>query len=71
VAFIAQRQEALMRTSTEVLEVARHRRDKARCLARDAAGLALPEDRARVIQYAKFLEEEAIKLEAQAEQGLF
>ena len=59
-----------MGMSTDVLEVARHRRDKARCLVRDAAGLALAEDRARVIQYAKFLEEEAIKLEAQAEQRL-
>ena len=59
-----------MHTSMDVLEVARHRRDKARCLARDAASLALAEDRARVIQYAKFLEEEAIKLEAQVEQGL-
>jgi hypothetical protein len=70
VTFIAQRQEVTMRTTTDVLEVARHRRDKARCLARDAAGLALAEDRARVIQYAKFLEEEAIKLEAQADQDL-
>lgn len=57
-----------MSTATDLLEVARHRRDKARCFARDSEGLALPEDRARAIQYAKFFEEEAVKLEAQADQ---
>jgi hypothetical protein len=58
----------MMRTATNLLEVARHRRDKAHCLVRDAASLALAEDRAHVIQFAKFLEEEAVKLEARAGQ---
>jgi hypothetical protein len=56
-----------MNTATDLLDVARHRRDKARCFARDAAQLAHAEERARAIQYAKFLEEEAVKLEAQAD----
>ena len=58
----------MARTATDLLDVARHRRDKARCFARDAAHLAHAEDRARVIEYAKFLEEEAVKLEARADQ---
>jgi len=48
------------------LEVARFKRNKAYCLLRDAPSMPLAEDRARLILYAKFFEEEAVKLEARA-----
>ena len=48
-----------MRTAMELREVARFRREKARRCADAAASMGLPEDRARLIGYAKFLEEEA------------
>ena len=49
-----------------LLEVALFKRNKAYCLLRDAPFMPLAEDRARLILYAKFFEEEAVKLEAQA-----
>ena len=55
-----------MRTAMELREVARFRREKARRCADAAASMGLPEDRARLIGYVKFLEEEAVKLEEQA-----
>jgi hypothetical protein len=60
-------QEVLMSTVKHLLEVARFRRHKAYCLARDAPSMPLAEDRARLIQYAKFFEEEAAKLEERAD----
>ncbi len=48
------------------LEVARFKRHKAYCLMRDAPSMPLAKDRARLILYAKFFEEEAIRLEARA-----
>ena len=56
-----------MGTVTDLLEVALYKRNKAHRLARAAASLSLAEDRARAFQYAKFLEEEAAKIEAQAD----
>jgi hypothetical protein len=56
-----------MHTVMELREVARFRREKARRYADEAASMSHAEDRARLIGYAKFLEEEAVKLEAQAE----
>ena len=56
-----------MGTVTDLLEVALYKRNKANRLARGAASLSLPEDRARAIQFAKFLEEEATKIEAEAD----
>ena len=47
----------------EAREVARFARKKARQLAAAAANMGLPDDRARLIGYAKVLEEEAVKLE--------
>ena len=55
-----------MRTAMELREVAQFRREKARRYADAAASMGLPEDRARLIGYAKFFEEEAVKLEEQA-----
>jgi hypothetical protein len=54
-----------MRKAIELREVARFRREKARRCADAAASMDLAEDRARLIGYAKYLEEEAVKLEAQ------
>ena len=48
------------------LEVARFKRNQAYCLLRDAPSMPLAKDRARLILYAKFFEEEAVKLEARA-----
>jgi len=48
------------------LEVARFKRNKAYCLLRDAQSMPLAKDRARLVLYAKFFEEEAVKLEKQA-----
>ena len=56
-----------MPTVMELREVARFRREKARRCANEAASMSRAEDRDRLIGYAKFLEEEAVKLEAQAE----
>ena len=55
-----------MSTARHMLEMARSRRNKAYCLLRDAPSMPLAKDRARLIQYAKFFEEEAVKLEARA-----
>jgi hypothetical protein len=52
-----------MRTMRHLLEVACFKRRKAYCLVRDASRMPLAEDRARLTQYAKFFEEEAVKLE--------
>jgi hypothetical protein len=50
-----------------LLEISQSKRNKAYCLLRDAPSMPLAEDRARLIQYAKFFEEEAVKLEARAD----
>jgi hypothetical protein len=55
-----------MNTARHLLEVARTKRNRAYCLLRDAPSMPLAKDRARLILYAKFFEEEAIKLEARA-----
>jgi len=49
-----------------LLEVAQFKRDKAYCLLRDAPSMLDAGDRARLVLYAKFFEEEAVKLEAEA-----
>jgi hypothetical protein len=49
-----------------MLEVAQFKRNKAYCLLRDAPSMLDAKDRARLILYAKFFEEEAVKLEARA-----
>ena len=49
-----------------LLEVAQSKRNKACCLLRDAPAMPDAEDRARLVQCAKFFEEEAVKLEERA-----
>jgi hypothetical protein len=65
VAFAQRRQKRMaMRRGAKALEVARTRQDKARRFADAAPNMPSAEDRALLIQYAKFLDEEAAKLKA-------
>ena len=49
-----------------LLEISQSKRNKAYCLLRDAPFMLDAEDRAHLVQCAKFFEEEAAKLEKQA-----
>ena len=49
-----------------LLEISQSKRNKAYCLLRDAPSMLDAEDRAHLVQCAKFFEEEAAKLEKQA-----
>jgi hypothetical protein len=55
-----------MSTPSELLATARRKRELAQRLVQLAPGLSVADDRARVIQHARLLEEEAAKLEAKA-----
>jgi len=49
-----------------LLEISQSKRNKAYCLLRDAPFMLDAEDRAHLVQCAKFFEEEAAKLEKHA-----
>ena len=49
-----------------LLEISQSKRNKAYCLLRDAPSMLDAEDRAHLVQCAKFFEEEAVKLEERA-----
>lgn len=49
-----------------LLEISQSKRNKAYCLLHDAPSMLDAEDRAHLVQCAKFFEEEAVKLEARA-----
>ena len=49
-----------------LLEVAQFKRNKAYCLLRDASSMLDAGYRAHLVQYAKYFEEEAVKLEERA-----
>jgi hypothetical protein len=49
-----------------LLEISQSKRNRAYCLLRDAPSMLDAEDRAHLVQCAKFFEEEAAKLEKQA-----
>ena len=51
----------------DLLEVAQFKRNKAYCLLRDAPSMLDAGDRADLVLYAKFFEEEAVKLEERAD----
>jgi len=55
-----------MSTQLELLATARRKRELAQRLVQLAPGLSVADDRAKVIQHARLLEEEAAKLEAKA-----